>query len=494
MKNVPLDSFRQLKTILPGILFLIQSAMAMAQECPRITSPANGSLEVPVNSTITWPPVPGIIGYLISLGTSPGGGDILNRRSAGLTNSYTPEVGLPENTTIYVTISLFLFNGELTICPSEEFTTEDVITPPLCTSLIMPSNNEGNVSVKTEIQWAYAPTATGYRLSIGTSAGAADLVDNLNVGNVLTYNPQGDFPQDSPVYVTITPYNENGDAGSCAEESFTTGNAVIDCNAYFDPVSGEIVPRRPESNLPSQIGLCKNEIPTLISSDDEADGFRWFKINEDGTESLLSSTSEVLLYEIGPHRYEAYNFVEQGGETFECSISKDFNVVLSEIAQIISVSTSQEADGREIQIEVSGIGDYEYAMDNIEGPYQNSGTFYRVDEGPHTVYVNDRNDCGIAQRIIERELTPDDFPKFFTPNGDGINDFWQYIAPSDSNEIQLTYIQVFDRYGVLLTQIEPNSKGWDGTYNGQPLPSSSYWYKARDNLNNEIQGYFALKR
>ncbi len=494
MKNVPIDGFYQMKKLTLFIVFIFHVALATGQGCPIITSPSNGSLAVPVNTTITWPPVPGIVGYLVSLGTTPGGVDILNRRSAGLTNSYTPEVGLPESTTIYVTISLFLFNEPLIICSSESFTTEEVTTPPPCTSLAEPLNNEGNVSVKSEIRWAYAPTATGYRLSIGNSAGATDLLNNLDVGNVLTFNPLGDFPQDSPVFVTITPYNENGDAGSCPEESFTTGNTVVDCNAYFDSVSGEIVPRKPETNFPSQIGLCRNDIPTLISTDDEAEGFRWFKVNEDSTESLLSTTSEVSLSEVGPYRYEAYNFVLQGGETFECGISKEFNVVLSEIAQITSVSSSQEVDGRQIQIEVSGLGDYEYALDNIEGPYQDRAIFNGLTEGTHTIYVNDKNGCGIAQRIIERELNPEDFPKFFTPNGDGINDFWQYISPRESNEIQLSYIQVFDRYGMLLTQIMPTSKGWDGTFNGQPLPASSYWFKARDNLNNEIQGFFALKR
>ncbi|WP_297792415.1 T9SS type B sorting domain-containing protein [uncultured Eudoraea sp.] len=476
------------------IIFIFKAVTAIGQECPRLTSPADGSLGVLVNTTINWPPVPGIIGYLVSLGTTPGGGDILNRRSAGLTNSYTPEVGLPENTTIYVTISLFLSNGQLIICTSESFTTEDVTTAPPCTSLTEPLNNDGNVSVKTELNWGYAPTATGYRISVGTMPGATDLIDNLDVGNVLSYNPSDDLPQDTPVYVTVIPYNENGDAGLCNEESFTTGNAVIDCNAFFDPVSGEIISRKPETNLPGQIGLCKNELPTLYSSIDSAEGFRWYKVNDDGTETLLSSTATVSLSEVGPYRYEAYNFVEQGGETFECAVSQEFNVVLSEIAQITSVSVERQIDGKRIQVEVSGLGDYEYALDEIDGPYQDMPIFNRVSEGTHIIYVRDKNGCGIAQRLVERELTVDDFPKFFTPNGDGINDFWQYIAPRERNEIQLTYIQVFDRYGNFLTQIMPNSKGWDGTFNGQPLPSSSYWFRAKDNLNNEVQGFFALKR
>jgi gliding motility-associated-like protein len=35
-------------------------------------------------------------------------------------------------------------------------------------------------------------------------------------------------------------------------------------------------------------------------------------------------------------------------------------------------------------------------------------------------------------------------------------------------------IQIFDRYGKLLKEISPNSTGWNGTYNGQPLPATDY--------------------
>jgi gliding motility-associated-like protein len=35
---------------------------------------------------------------------------------------------------------------------------------------------------------------------------------------------------------------------------------------------------------------------------------------------------------------------------------------------------------------------------------------------------------------------------------------------------------VFDRYGKLLKQLYPNGPGWDGTYNGQPMPADDYWF------------------
>ncbi|KAF2518822.1 T9SS type B sorting domain-containing protein, partial [Flavobacterium salilacus subsp. salilacus] len=37
-------------------------------------------------------------------------------------------------------------------------------------------------------------------------------------------------------------------------------------------------------------------------------------------------------------------------------------------------------------------------------------------------------------------------------------------------------IYIFDRYGKLIKQISSQSEGWDGTYNGSPLPADDYWF------------------
>ena len=112
----------------------------------------------------------------------------------------------------------------------------------------------------------------------------------------------------------------------------------------------------------------------------------------------------------------------------------------------------------------------------------------------HTVYVRDKNGCGIAEETITQDLTLEGFPKFFTPNGDGINDFWQFIPPPSFLENPLVVIHIFDRYGKLLVQLDPLSAGWDGRFNGSPLPASDYWFRARDLNSREISGHFSLKR
>ncbi|RKR08498.1 gliding motility-associated-like protein [Flavobacterium sp. 81] len=82
-----------------------------------------------------------------------------------------------------------------------------------------------------------------------------------------------------------------------------------------------------------------------------------------------------------------------------------------------------------------------------------------------------------------------DIPKFFTPNGDGINDLWEISGLE--NKIYTLYI--YDRYGMLLKTLGQNS-GWDGNFQGRPLPASDYWFHIVFENGIDKRGHFALKR
>jgi gliding motility-associated-like protein len=450
--------------------------------CPNITLPVNGESDVAVDTGVSWDAVAGIDGYSVSLGTSVGGSDIYNSRSAALVNSLVPVVGLPDNTEVFVTISLFLNDGSFITCPSESFRTVDVTTAPNCTTLNNPLPNSEEVGIGESMIWDYAPRATGYRLAIGTSETNFDLLPEIDVGNVLRYGLPENLPINTEIYIRIVPYNENGDAITCTVQRFTTGDTSIDCESFS-----------PEISIPSTIGLCV-EVPDLtIESEDNADGYRWFRINEDTTEVLLSETNSFTTREIGSYRYEAYTIVSLFGETTECLNVAAFQVVRSEEAVVDRVEVDITGSGLDLTVIVTGSGNYEYALDNETGIYQDNNIFRNVSEGDHQVFVRDKNGCGTISYTFIQTLRQDDFPKFFTPNNDGINDYWQ-LLPLNDNVPSLQALYIFDRYGNLLSQINPNSTGWDGTYKGRPMPSSTYWYKAVSIYDKAIQGYFALKR
>ena len=67
-----------------------------------------------------------------------------------------------------------------------------------------------------------------------------------------------------------------------------------------------------------------------------------------------------------------------------------------------------------------------------------------------------------------------EFPDFFTPNGDGINDTWN-IKGTNSNYYPSTEIYIYNRFGKVIARVDLSEQGWDGTYNGKRLPSDDYW-------------------
>lgn len=154
------------------------------------------------------------------------------------------------------------------------------------------------------------------------------------------------------------------------------------------------------------------------------------------------------------------------------------------------------SDEQVITVNVEGYGTYEYKLDN--GPWQDSNVFAGVSPGDHQVQVRDTVACSEYILTIEGVSTVD-YPKFFTPNGDGHNDTWNIIGLGDDNTDAKIYI--FDRYGKLVKQISSQGEGWDGTMNGNEVPATDYWFKAtyRETVNGnpmvkEFKGHFSLKR
>src|SRR5690606_33993026 len=124
-----------------------------------------------------------------------------------------------------------------------------------------------------------------------------------------------------------------------------------------------------------------------------------------------------------------------------------------------------------VTILVSEPGSFVYQLDN--GPIQESNVFTNVPGGIHSFTVYDVNGC-IDPVVFTDVIHLVNYPHFFTPNGDGINDTWNIFDLTISQDQAKIFI--FDRYGKLLTQIAPAGIGWHGTYNGKPVPASDYWF------------------
>jgi len=220
-----------------------------------------------------------------------------------------------------------------------------------------------------------------------------------------------------------------------------------------------------------ELFLCDgSRIPLSVSSGYA--NYSWDDDNHTMTRSIMIS--------------EARDYNVTVTDSNGCTDTKKFIVKPSGVATITDIKIDDFTGGHNtVLITVTGKGDYEFSLDGYN--YQDDSFFTNVTSGEYTVYVNDKNNCGITTETIFIL----DYPKFFTPNDDTYNDVWRidYLQ-----RYPLSTIRIFDRYGKLVYGATGGDSGWDGKLNGQPLPSTDYWFIISFENKRIIKGHFALKR
>ncbi|WP_299016267.1 T9SS type B sorting domain-containing protein [uncultured Polaribacter sp.] len=235
--------------------------------------------------------------------------------------------------------------------------------------------------------------------------------------------------------------------------------------------------------------LCNNVGSVTLRTVNALGSYNYFWTRNN---TVFSGNSpEITTNQIGEYTVKAVS--EAGCESLEQTII----VKNSEIASVVKedVVIMDYADNITIEIvnDNLGVGDYEFALDNEFGTYQEIGFFDNITTGIHTLFIRDKGGCGVKAykfSILE-------YSKFFTPNNDGINDYWN-IKGFDKDFYTISEIYIFNRFGVLIHKIDIDSLGWDGTYEGKILPSDSYWFKAKltdiNGFTIEKTGNFSLLR
>lgn len=173
-----------------------------------------------------------------------------------------------------------------------------------------------------------------------------------------------------------------------------------------------------------------------------------------------------------------------------CSKTRFVPVIHSSQAIITTVDVEDFIESNTITVHLSNdsYGDYVYSLDE-QYAFQPSNVFTNVAPGVHIIYVKDKNGCDTAVW----EVSVMGIPKYFTPNSDGYHDTWNLKgATLERNSKSL--VRIYDRYGKLLKQLAAVSDGWDGTYNGRPMPSDDYWYVIELEDGRSAKGHFTLKR
>ncbi len=232
--------FRKILNLLT-ILIGVVEGYGQISTCAELTFPIDGAVGVSITTDLEWQQVTEASGYLLSVGTSPGGTEILNAVDVGNVDTYDLANELPSLQMIYVTITPYDGVGNFGDCPEEVFTTGGAV-PPLCTEIINPTNGDQLVSVTANITWIRDFGASGYRMTIRENdPNGIVVLNNEDVGNGTNFKPP-DFKPRTQYFVTIIPYNDFGPASGCDPISFTTGDGLPlpFCTELLSPEDGSV--------------------------------------------------------------------------------------------------------------------------------------------------------------------------------------------------------------------------------------------------------------
>ena len=207
----------------------------------------------------------------------------------------------------------------------------------------------------------------------------------------------------------------------------------------------------------------KDEGGAVISTDDNLDVFTGGKyiVTATTTNGTLCKREEtIVIAESDPASLDS-SFV---------TIIDEGNNIGSENNLSISIDTINNN---------LGIGDYQFAILNTDNNertpfigFQDEPLFENLEGGIYKIIVNDKNDCVPDTTLLVSVIQ---FPKFFTPNGDGNNDTW-IVKGANKTFYPNASMNVFNRFGKLMAQIPIDGEGWNGLYQGKLLPSDDYWY------------------
>ncbi|MDX1326305.1 MAG: T9SS type B sorting domain-containing protein [Arenibacter sp.] len=307
--------------------------------------------------------------------------------------------------------------------------------------------------------------------------------------------------------VTIVPKPQpptsNGDIATCINENKSLTVSApedVQVNWYDAPSGGNLLLENSTSFLaPNEGTFYAEAVSTLAAC--YADSRTAIKLThyelpvvtdetiyfcEDDSVILYANTSNAT-YEWNTGETTPSIVVDSSGtysliitNSHGCQNTKKFTLFQIDRPLIESV----RSDEYTITVLTENLGAFEYSLDGIYYQYQNS--FKNTEGGHYTIYVREKNGCGLTTMEYLHLV----IPKFFTPNGDHHNDLFIINGTENFGNAEL---HIYDRYGNLLKSIRNAPFIWDGTFKNRDLPASDYWYSIKlDHL--EKRGHFTLKR
>jgi gliding motility-associated-like protein len=328
--------------------------------------------------------------------------------------------------------------------------------------------------------------------SISDASQPTDMVECINAGTTATHlyhltdkNPEVLGSLYSALYtvsyhatyadadnnVGILPEYYNGQSGDTIYARLAH-NQITLCRAdikSFRLFSGE----NPQPVITTEGQICNGNM-IAVSANAGYNKYEW---------STGETTRTIFVNKPGTYTVTA---TKAYGTSLGCPATTQVEITESFTPTISNIETTDwTANQNTITVYTTGEGSFEYSLDGAD--YQRDNRFTGLEPGVYTVFVKDANGCGVTSK----EIVLLDYPNYFTPNGDGVNETWFIKNSVREPHLRVT---IFDRYGKLITNFGPTSQGWDGTLNGIQLPSTDYWFVVTREDGRELKGHFSMLR
>jgi gliding motility-associated-like protein len=331
---------------------------------------------------------------------------------------------------------------------------------------------------------------------------------NLNIANntIAPQNPvsicDGDTTQDGlyqfDLNAQVTPQVLTGlPAGMIAEYYLNSSDAISQKNPlpniFKNTIANQQIIQARIVNGPDCFGiipitLVVNTFSPPNFQDETSSLCSGLKTNlsvVSGFSSYLWNTGEIteLITVSSPGNYSVTVSNANG-----CEAVKKFTVTSSGIATITGATINDFAGNENsVLLQYTGLGsNYEFSLDG--NYFQDIPMFTGIAPGNYLAYARDKNGCGLSLPFAVYVL---DYPRFFTPNGDGYNDVWNI---KNFELFPKATITIYNRFGKLLQEINVINPSWNGTYQENELPSDDYWFNLNFGDGKIIKGHFSLKR
>ena len=327
-----------------------------------------------------------------------------------------------------------------------------------------------NIDLDSQITDILGPLQDPDDFNVTFHEDPTDLIDGTNALSSPYTNTLAD---QQTIYVRV----ENKDTG-CVNDDFTF-EVIVNPLPKFKVTSPQIV--------------CLSGPPLTLFIENPVAVYDYVWTAPNGDESF----GEEITIESGG----VYTVTATTTNGTDCTRTREILVNESIIATITDndVTIVDDSDNNSITIDPTnlGIGDYQYALideNNLQTAFQDIPVFENLTGGFYTIVVQDKNGCRPDATLVVSVI---EYPKFFTPNNDGINDTWA-IKGANSTFYPSAQINIFNRFGKVVAQIDVDNPGWDGTYGGKILSSDDYWFSIilvdRNGNARERKGNFSLLR